>query len=171
MVDEAQKREELHKQGELEFSLSMLSEVEWRILTELFSSPYALNTFELYGRMVKRKFNRFYKSNKKIQKLIEQKEYEEASKLMKNKGWEIPSYPRLKRNLEVMHRLGWVGVRIVENKKEGMVWFLPEHVRKKFVERAEKTKNELRKDKKLFQKDVELGLLPAPFKTFKSKNE
>jgi hypothetical protein len=59
------------------------------------------------------------------------KEYEKAAKIMNSVGLNIPSYQRMRGTLNNLYKSGWIGMRIVEGKKEGMVWFLPPEIKEK----------------------------------------
>jgi hypothetical protein len=145
---------------EVDLSLTKLSRAEHSIITTLCKYPYALNTFQIYhdillgalGENLRRfnaqkemqskghKYFTDYQNRKlkeietdlnRAQKLWDEKKFEESAKILRNFGYEVPSYPRVRRTLDNFRKLGWVEIRVIEAKKEGVFWYLPDEIREK----------------------------------------
>lgn len=68
---------------------------------------------------------------KEIQKLVEERKFESATKVMRKYGYEVPTYQTVVRFLSGFHKIGWVEMRIAEPYKKGFVWYLSDKIKKK----------------------------------------
>ena len=72
----------------------------------------------------------YTQDRRKIADYFWEKKYEDAAKIMRSHGHDVPTYPRIKRILEGLEKEGFVSKRKTESGKGAEVWFLEKAIRK-----------------------------------------
>jgi len=114
-----------------------LLRIEYYTVLSLAESPYALSTRDVQrevirhlGRETQGGIQGATNSTRKEMEYVRNRFQENeaaAIKAIKKAGLPVPSYNRIDRTLEALHKEGWIQEpRTVSKKKEGAGWFLTE---------------------------------------------